>query len=81
MKFLATFCQVLGYLWLTVAGIMIVTWLIGVEIKGGFSVVQKLLSPLNLPNLVVMLISLAPGIGFLIIADILKQKTKSKRLF
>ena len=54
---------------------------IGVEIKGGFSAVQKLLSPFNLSNLVVTLITLAPGIGLLIIADILRQKIKSKRFF
>jgi hypothetical protein len=54
---------------------------IGVGIKSGFSVVEKLLSPFNLPNLVVTLITLAPGIGLLIIADMLRQKIKSKRFF
>jgi len=81
MRFLATFFQVLGYLWLAVAGVMIVMGIIGVGIKGGFSVVQKLLSPFDLPNLVVTLIALAPGIGLLIIADIFRQKIKSKRFF
>jgi len=81
MRFLATFFQVLGYLWLAVAGVVIVMGIIGVEIKGGFSAVQKLLSPFNLSNLVVTLITLAPGIGLLIIADILRQKIKSKRFF
>jgi hypothetical protein len=81
MRFLAAFFQVLGYLWLAVAGVVIVTGIIGVEIKGGFSAVQKLLSPFNLSNLVVTLITLAPGIGLLIIADILRQKIKSKRFF
>jgi hypothetical protein len=81
MRFLATFFQVLGYLWLAVAGVMIVMGIIGVGIKGGFSVVQKLLSPFDLPNLVVTLITLAPGIGLLLIADILRQKIKSKRFF
>jgi len=81
MRFLAIFFQVLGYLWLAVAGVVIVMGIIGVEIKSGFSVVQKLLSPFNLPNLVVTLIALAPGIGLLIIADIFRQKIKSKRFF
>jgi len=81
MRFLATFFQVLGYLWLAVAGVLVVMGIIGVEIKGGFSAVQKLLSPFNLPNLVVTLIALAPGIGLLIIADIFRQKIKLKRIF
>jgi hypothetical protein len=81
MRFLATFFQVVGYLWLAAAGVVIVMGIIGVEIKGGFSAVQKLLSPFNLSNLVVTLITLAPGIGFLIIADIFRQKIKSKRFF
>jgi len=81
MRYLATFFQVLGYLWLAVAGVVIVMGIIGVEIKGGFSPVQKLLSPFNLPDLVVTLITLAPGIGLLILADIFRQKAKSKRFF
>ena len=81
MKFLANFFQVLGYLWLAVAAVIIFMGFIGVGIKSGFSVVQKLLSPFNLPNLVVTLIALAPGIGLLIIADIFRQKIKSKRFF
>jgi uncharacterized membrane protein len=81
MRFLAAFFRVLGYLWLAVAGVVIVMGFIGVEIKGGFSAVQKLLSPFNLPNLVVTLITLAPGIGLLIIVDIFRQKIKSKRFF
>jgi uncharacterized transporter YbjL len=81
MRYLATFFQVLGYLWLAVVGVVIFMGFIGVGIKSGFSVVEKLLSPFNLPNLVVTLITLAPGIGLLIIADMLRQKIKSKRFF
>jgi len=81
MRYLAAFFRVLGYLWLAVAGVVIVMGIIGVSIKGGFSAIQKLLSPFNLSNLVVTLITLAPGIGLLIIADIFRQKIKSKRFF
>ena len=81
MRFLAAFFRVLGYLWLAVAGVVIVMGIIGVSIKGGFSAIQKLLSPFNLSNVVVTLITLAPGIGLLIIADIFRQKIKSKRFF
>ncbi len=81
MRYLATFFQVLGYLWLAVAGIVIVMGITGVGSKEGFPVIQKLLSPFNLPYLFVALLTLAPGIGLLILADKLKQKTKSKRFF
>jgi len=81
MRFLAAFFRVLGYLWLAAAGVVIFMGFIGVEIKGGFSAVQKLLSPFNISNLVVTLITLAPGIGLLILADIFRQKIKSKRFF
>ena len=60
MRYLAAFFQVLGYLWLAVAGVVIVMGIIGVGIKGGFSAVQKLLSPFNVSNLVVTLITLSP---------------------
>jgi hypothetical protein len=81
MRFLATLFQVLGYLWLSVVGIVIVMGMTGVGSKVGFPAVQRLLSPFNLPNFVVTLLTLAPGIGFLILADKLKQKIKSKRFF
>jgi len=81
MRYLATFFQVLGYLWLAVAGIVIVMGITGVGSKDGFSAVQKLLGLFNLPYLFVALLTLAPGIGFLILADKLKQKIKSKRFF
>jgi len=81
MKYLATFFQVLGYLWLAVAGIVIVMAITGVGPKSGIPAIQKLLGPFNLPYLFVALLTLAPGIVLLILADRLKQKTKSKRFF
>ena len=81
MRYLATFFQFLGYLWLAVAGIVIVMGIIGDGIKNGFPAIQKLLGSFNLPYLFVALLIMAPGIGLLILADKLKQKTKSKRFF
>jgi hypothetical protein len=81
MRYLATFFRVLGYLWLAFAGIVIIMGITGVGSKEGFPVIQKLLGPLNLPYLFVALFTLAPGIGLLILADKLKQKSKSKRFF
>jgi len=81
MRYLATFFRVFGYLWLAVAGIVIIMGITGAGPKSGFPVIQKLLGPLNLPYLFVALLTLAPGIVLLILADRLKQKTKSKRFF
>lgn len=40
----------------------------------GFSGVQRLLSPFNISNWIVTVITLAPGIGALIWADKIKDK-------
>ena len=80
MRYLAAFFRILGYLWLAVAGIVVVMGITGVGSKDEFSAVLKLLSPLNLPNWVVALLTLAPGIVFLILGNKLKQKKKYKRL-
>ncbi len=81
MRYLATFFQILGYLWLAIGGMVTILGIIGVGTKNGFPLIQKLVGSLNLPYLVMALLTLAPGIGFLIIADKLKQKIKSKRFF
>jgi hypothetical protein len=43
--------------------------------KGGFSAVQKLLSPFNVVNWIVTVITLAPGLGALAWAEKLKAKS------
>jgi hypothetical protein len=74
MKFLATLCKVLGYVWLIVAGIVIFIGIVGVWMKQGFSGVQELLSPFNVANWFVTVITLAPGIGLLMLSDKLRKK-------
>jgi len=80
MRYVATFFRVLGYLWLAVAGIVIIMGITGVGPEEGFPVIEKLLRPLGLPYLFVALLTLAPGFVLLILADKLKRKTKYKRL-
>jgi hypothetical protein len=66
--------RVFGYIWVTLAVVLILVGYIGVWMKGGFTVVQELLSPFNIVNWVIMLITLAPGIAALMWAEKLSQK-------
>ena len=63
MKAFAVITKVLGYVWLDLAGILIIAGIIGVFVQEGFSGVQALLSPFNIVNYIVTGITLAPGIG------------------
>lgn len=63
-----------GYVWLTLASILIAIGIIGVWVKSGFSAVQALLSPFNIVNWLVTAITLAPGIGALMWAEKLQIK-------
>lgn len=65
-----------GYAWLVLASIFILIGIYGVWMKSGFWGVQKLLSPFNIINWLVTMITLAPGIGALIWADKLQTKTE-----
>ena len=76
MMFWATTCKVLGYIWLVLAGLLILAGTIGVWMKEGFSGVQDLLSPFNVANYIVMAITLAPGIGLLMLSNKLRSKAQ-----
>lgn len=77
MKLWITVLKVFGYIWVTLAAILILVGVVGVWMKGGFSAVQELLSPFNIVNWVVMVIALAPGIAALMWAEKLSQKQAS----
>ena len=74
MKFWATLSKVLGYIWLVLGGLLILVGTIGVWMKNGFAGVQELLSPFNVTNWIVMAVTLAPGIGLLMLAGKLQSK-------
>ncbi|MDA8178325.1 MAG: hypothetical protein M0T69_02125 [Deltaproteobacteria bacterium] len=63
-----------GYVWIVLAGIFILIGVSGVWMKSGFLGVIKLLSPFNVINWVVTMVTLAPGIGALMWADKLQAK-------
>jgi len=74
MKVSIIFLRGFGYLWLTGAMLLIFAGIVGTWMKGGFSAVQELLSPFNVSNWIVTVITLAPGFGALAWAEKLKAK-------
>ena len=68
-----------GYVWLILAGIAIFIGIIGVWMKSGFSAVQDLLSPGNVINWLVTVVTLAPGIAALAWAKKLEAKLNPQR--
>lgn len=74
MKLWITTCRVLGYVWIVVALLLILTGIVSVGMDEGFSGVQRLLSPFNLGNWIVTIITLAPGIGLLMLSKKLQDK-------
>jgi uncharacterized membrane protein len=79
MKFWATYCKVLGYIWLVVTGLLILVGIAGVWMKEGFSGVQDLLSPFNVVNYIAMVIALVPGIGLLKLSEKLQLKVQTRK--
>jgi hypothetical protein len=62
--------------WLILAGLLILAGIIGVWMKDGFSGVQHFLSPFNVVNWVVTVITLAPGIGLFMLSEKLQSKPR-----
>ncbi len=77
MQFWATYCKVLGYVWLAVTGLLILVGIGIVWTKEGFSGVQDLLSPFNAVNYIAMAIALIPGIVLLKLSENLRSKVKT----
>ena len=76
MRFWFVICKTLGYVWLFLAGAVILVGIAGVWMKEGLSAVQALLSPFNIWNWLATVITLAPGIGLLMLADKLQAKQR-----
>jgi hypothetical protein len=79
MQFWATYCKVLGYVWLVATGLLIVVGICMVWSRKGSSGVQELLSPLNAVNYIAMAIALIPGIVLLKLSENLRGKIKTKK--
>jgi hypothetical protein len=79
MQFWATYCKVLGYVWLVATGLLIVVGICMVWSKKGSSGVQELLSLSNAVNYIAMAIALIPGIVLLKLSENLQGKIKTKK--
>ncbi len=79
MQFWATYCKVLGYIWLAVTGFIIVVGIAGVWTREGLSGVQDLLSPSNVVNYIAMAITLIPGIVLLKLSESLQRKVQTRK--
>jgi uncharacterized membrane protein YbjE (DUF340 family) len=81
MRFLATFFEVLGFLWLFVAGGVIVLGTVNVGMRNGLSAGEALMGPFNIEGWFLIFLILVPGIQLFSLADKLRQKIKPKRPF
>ncbi len=79
MQFWATYCKVIGYVWLAVTGLLILVGIGSVWSKKGSSGVQELLSISNAVNYIAMAIALIPGIVLLKLSENLRGKIKTKK--
>jgi len=66
MILLGKILKVIGYLYLVLAIGFILMNLYFVWVNEGFSVVQEILSPFNVANLIITLLTLAPGLLLLL---------------
>ena len=74
MKFWIITCKVLGYIWVSIALLFILIGIVGTWIDEGFSGVRQLLSPFNIANWIVTIVTLAPGMGLLMLSRKLHDK-------
>jgi hypothetical protein len=74
MRIWVVVLKAFGYIWLTLASILIFVGIVGVWMKEGFSGVQSLLSPFNIINWVLTVLTLAPGIGALALGSKVQDK-------
>lgn len=77
MKFLIAALKIFGVIWVFLALVLIVVSLIFVWMNSGFSEVQKILSPFNLINWLVTVITFAPGVAAIVWAGKLSEKTNN----
>ena len=75
MRFWATVSKILGGIWLALGGFLIFAGIFEVWSKEGFPGVQDLLSPFNICSWIIRLIIVAPGIGLLMLSEMLQDKS------
>ncbi len=78
MKILIRLLRGFANIWFVLAGIFIVGNLVLVWYYEGFSRVQEIMSPFNIWNFIMVMITVSPGLGALLLANHLEQKKRSE---
>jgi hypothetical protein len=74
MKTFGKVIGALGKVYLVLAGLFVMANLVSIFMNEGWSKVQEIMSPFNLVNFVVMIITFAPGYGLMVWSDKIKKK-------
>ena len=65
---------VLGKIYLVLAGLFIFANLVIIFLNEGFGKIQEILSPFNVANFILTIITLAPGLGLMMWSEKIKNK-------
>jgi len=65
---------VIGKVYLFLASLFIIVNLVFIFLNEGFGKIQEILSPFNLPNFILTMITLSPGLGLMMWSDKIKKK-------
>ena len=65
---------VVGKVYLFLASLFIIVNLVFIFLNEGFGKIQEIMSPFNLPNFILTMITLSPGLGLMMWSDKIKKK-------
>jgi hypothetical protein len=67
---------VIGKVYLFLASLFIIVNLVFIFLNEGFGKIQEIMSPFNLSNFILTMITLSPGLGLMMWSDKIKKKTE-----
>ena len=74
MKMFGKVIGVIGKVYLFLASLFIIVNLVFIFLNEGFGKIQEIMSPFNLPNFILTIITLAPGLGLMMWSEKIKNK-------
>ena len=74
MKMFGKVIGVIGKVYLFLASLFIIVNLVFIFLNEGFGKIQEIMSPFNLPNFILTIITLAPGLGLMMWSDKIRKK-------
>jgi hypothetical protein len=66
--------RILGFVWIGLAGAIVLFGYAMIWYMRGFGALQEVLSPFNLINYISVLLTFAPGFGLLVLGDWLERR-------